>query len=87
MRTRPGRPYPLGATWDGHGVNCSHFSQHATATVKLCLGALTQSAAEFVLVNLEACTAMPMVNETLGWLARERPSRGESTPQSSERPS
>ena len=36
MRTRPGRPYPLGATWDGSGVNFSLFSEHATG-VELCL--------------------------------------------------
>ena len=34
--TRPGRPYPLGATWDGAGVNFALFSEHATA-VELCL--------------------------------------------------
>ena len=32
----PGRPYPLGATWDGEGVNFSLFSQHADR-VELCL--------------------------------------------------
>ena len=32
----PGRPYPLGATWDGAGVNFALFSQNATA-VDLCL--------------------------------------------------
>ncbi len=32
----PGRPYPLGATWDGGGVNFAIFSDHATA-VELCL--------------------------------------------------
>jgi glycogen operon protein len=31
-----GRPYPLGATWDGSGVNFSLFSQHAER-VELCL--------------------------------------------------
>ena len=36
MRTRPGNPYPLGATWDGAGVNFALFSEHATA-VDLCL--------------------------------------------------
>jgi glycogen operon protein len=36
LRTRPGRPYPLGATWDGAGVNFALFSDHATA-VELCL--------------------------------------------------
>ena len=32
----PGRPSPLGATWDGEGVNFALFSQHATG-VELCL--------------------------------------------------
>src|SRR5262249_25022016 len=36
MRVWPGRPYPLGATWDGGGVNFGLFSEHATK-VELCL--------------------------------------------------
>ena len=36
MRVLPGRPHPLGATWDGGGVNFALFSEHATK-VKLCL--------------------------------------------------
>ena len=36
MRVWPGRPYPLGATWDGGGVNFAIFSEHATK-VELCL--------------------------------------------------
>ncbi len=36
MRLRPGRPYPLGSTWDGMGTNFALFSEHATA-VELCL--------------------------------------------------
>jgi isoamylase len=36
MRVWPGRPYPLGATWDGAGVNFALFSEHATR-VELCL--------------------------------------------------
>jgi glycogen debranching enzyme GlgX len=32
----PGRPYPLGATWDGKGVNFALFSAHAER-VELCL--------------------------------------------------
>jgi isoamylase len=32
----PGRPYPLGATWDGAGVNFAIFSEHAEK-VELCL--------------------------------------------------
>jgi len=36
MRVWPGRPYPLGATWDGEGVNFALFSENATG-VELCL--------------------------------------------------
>jgi isoamylase len=32
----PGRPFPLGATWDGQGTNFSLFSEHASG-VTLCL--------------------------------------------------
>jgi isoamylase len=35
-RLLPGRPYPLGATWSGHGVNFALFSAHAEK-VELCL--------------------------------------------------
>ncbi len=34
--TWPGKPYPLGATWDGQGVNFALFSEHAEQ-VELCL--------------------------------------------------
>jgi len=36
MRIEPGLPYPLGATWNGLGVNFALFSEHA-ARVELCL--------------------------------------------------
>ena len=36
LRQWPGKPYPLGATYDGKGVNFSLFSENATA-VELCL--------------------------------------------------
>jgi glycogen operon protein len=36
MRLLPGRPYPLGATWDGRGVNFALYSENATG-VELCL--------------------------------------------------
>lgn len=36
LQTWPGKPYPLGATWYGNGVNFAIFSEHATA-VDLCL--------------------------------------------------
>jgi glycogen operon protein len=35
-RVWPGTPFPLGAHWDGAGVNAALFSEHATA-VELCL--------------------------------------------------
>src|SRR5258708_8312763 len=31
VRVWPGSPYPLGATWDGEGVNFAIFSEHAQA--------------------------------------------------------
>ncbi|MGA0558202.1 glycogen debranching protein GlgX [Larkinella sp. VNQ87] len=36
IRSKPGKPYPLGATWDGDGVNFALFSERATG-VTLCL--------------------------------------------------
>ncbi len=36
MRVWPGKPSPLGATWDGSGVNFALFSEHANR-VELCL--------------------------------------------------
>ncbi|MDG3005618.1 glycogen debranching protein GlgX [Paludisphaera mucosa] len=36
MRVWPGRPFPLGATWDGAGVNFSLFAENASR-VSLCL--------------------------------------------------
>src|SRR5688500_15577542 len=45
MRIWPGQPYPLGATWDGSGVNFAIFSQNATG-VELCLFANENDANE-----------------------------------------
>lgn len=36
LKVWPGQPHPLGAIWDGQGVNFAIFSEHATA-VDLCL--------------------------------------------------
>src|SRR2546423_8575772 len=36
MHISPGNPYPLGATWDGEGVNFALFSEHGEQ-VDLCL--------------------------------------------------
>ena len=35
MRVWPGHPYPLGADWDGEGVNFAIFSENASG-VELC---------------------------------------------------
>lgn len=36
MRRTKGKPYPLGPTWDGRGVNFALFSEHAS-NIELCL--------------------------------------------------
>lgn len=51
MRIRPGRPYPLGATWDGEGVNFAIFSERATS-VELCLFETPTAPREFIRIDL-----------------------------------
>ena len=55
MRVWPGKPYPLGATWDGEGVNFALFSEHATA-VELCLFDGPESDKESHRIRLEERT-------------------------------
>ncbi|HEV3258286.1 MAG TPA: alpha-amylase family glycosyl hydrolase, partial [Gemmataceae bacterium] len=55
MRVFPGQPYPLGATWDGAGVNFALFSEHAT-NVELCLFESMDSRAEAQRVPLREYT-------------------------------
>jgi glycogen operon protein len=50
-----GEPFPLGATWDGHGVNFALFSENATA-VALCLFDQPYGATEVARVQLEEQT-------------------------------
>jgi glycogen operon protein len=57
MRIWQGRPYPLGATWDGTGVNFAIFSEHATK-VELCLFDLHDAAAEVKRLALPEQTDM-----------------------------
>ncbi|MFO1094709.1 MAG: glycogen debranching protein GlgX [Planctomycetaceae bacterium] len=45
MDVWPGRPYPLGATWDGKGVNFAVFSENAER-IELCLFDTAQDACE-----------------------------------------
>ena len=51
MRTLPGKPFPLGATWDGKGVNFSLFSENAEG-VELCLFPDREASAESVRIPL-----------------------------------
>jgi glycogen operon protein len=55
MRLWPGRPYPLGATFDGVGVNFALFSEHATK-VELCLFDDRDSSKEAHRITLPECT-------------------------------
>ncbi len=45
LKVYPGTPYPLGATWDGNGVNFALFAQNAT-DVDLCLFNSTEDQTE-----------------------------------------
>ncbi|MFN2400434.1 MAG: glycogen debranching protein GlgX [Gemmatimonadaceae bacterium] len=51
MRVWPGNPYPLGATWDGEGVNFAIFSENATS-IELCLFEAADDAIESATVPL-----------------------------------
>jgi glycogen operon protein len=57
LRVWPGTPYPLGATWDGVGVNFSVFSEHATR-VELCLFDSTDDQVESLTIPLPEQTDM-----------------------------
>jgi isoamylase len=57
MKIQPGRPYPLGATWDGAGANFAIFSEHATR-VELCLFDTPDARQESVRISLPEQTDM-----------------------------
>jgi len=52
----PGKPYPLGAEWDGHGVNFALYSENATH-VSLCLFSGTDRDASVETIPLRETTA------------------------------
>jgi glycogen operon protein len=56
MAVWPGTPYPLGATWDGLGVNFALFSAHATR-VDLCLFDSPEAERESHVITLPEQTA------------------------------
>ena len=51
----PGKPYPLGATYDGEGVNFALFSENATG-VKLCLFFNPDNSNEYYEVDFQEVT-------------------------------
>src|SRR5713226_4042907 len=51
MRVWPGNSYPLGATWDGAGVNFALFSEHATK-IELCLFESSEASNEAFRITL-----------------------------------
>ncbi len=55
MRVWPGSPYPLGATWDGEGVNFALFSEHATS-VRLLLFEDAQAGVASTVITLNETT-------------------------------
>ena len=55
MRVWPGQSYPLGATWDGQGVNFAIFSENATG-VELCLFNREDDAVESFRINVRERT-------------------------------
>lgn len=55
IKLRPGTPYPLGATWDGQGVNFAIFSENATM-VELCLFGNQLDRGENVKIEIEEVT-------------------------------
>src|SRR5580658_10080677 len=55
MRVWPGKSFPLGATWDGAGVNFALYSEHA-AKVELCLFSAVDAATEAERIELREHT-------------------------------
>ena len=55
VRTWPGLAYPLGATWDGEGVNFALFSENATP-VERYLFDRPEAGQESHRIRLEECT-------------------------------
>ncbi|TDE17373.1 glycogen debranching protein GlgX [Dyadobacter psychrotolerans] len=55
IKACPGKPFPLGATWDGKGVNFSVFSEHADG-MQLCLFSDDNHEKENVVIKIEEVT-------------------------------
>lgn len=55
VKILPEKPYPLGATWNGKGVNFSVFSLNAQS-VELCLFASGSKKDEYIKIKIEEVT-------------------------------
>lgn len=55
IKKYPGIPYPLGATWDGRGVNFALYAENATG-VELCLFDQRMGATQSAIVKMEERT-------------------------------
>ena len=55
LKIYPGEPFPLGATWDGEGVNFALYVENATA-VELCLFNSTQPETETIRIKVKERT-------------------------------
>ncbi len=55
LKILPGKPYPLGATYDGEGVNFALFSENATG-VRLCLFDHPNDSHEFMHIDFDEVT-------------------------------
>ncbi|MCE7042874.1 glycogen debranching protein GlgX [Dyadobacter sp. CY312] len=53
--TLPGKPYPLGATWDGKGINFAVFSENADG-IELCLFEEENESDEYIKIKIEEVT-------------------------------
>jgi len=55
LRVYPGSAYPLGATWDGMGVNFAIFSESAEA-IELCLEVHGESPQDLEFIGVQRVT-------------------------------
>nr|WP_295926784.1 glycogen debranching protein GlgX [uncultured Dyadobacter sp.] len=55
VKTLPGKPYPLGATWDGKGTNFAVFSENAEG-VELCFYKPENEKEEHIRIKIEEVT-------------------------------
>jgi isoamylase len=55
IKTLPGKPHPLGATWDGKGINFAVFSENADS-IELCLFQPGEEKEEYIKIKIEEVT-------------------------------